>query len=112
MKHEENVTYELVPSPEHEQAWNVRILEGMYNETIIQYGAISFNEHDGEEETLSFNFEVVESPDDDLSETDEDLQEFAGKLLEHIILKAIEANEIEMKERENENTNLRPTRGR
>lgn len=100
MTHEENVTYELVPSPEHEQAWNVRILEGLYNETIIQYGAISFNEHDGEDETLSFNFEIVESPDRDLSETDEDLQEFAGKLLEHIIVQAIEAQEIEMKERE------------
>ena len=100
MLHEENKTYELIPSPEHEQAWNVRILEGMYNETIIQYGAISFNEHDGEEETLSFNFEVIESPDNDLNETDEDLQEFAGKLLEHIIVKAIEAQEIEMQERE------------
>ena len=100
MNHKENITYELIPSPEHEQAWNVRILEGMYNETIIQYGAISFNEHDGEEETLSFNFEVVESPDNDLSETDEDLQQFAGKLLEHIIVRAIEAGEIEMQERE------------
>lgn len=100
MTHEENVTYELVPSPEHEQAWNVRILEGVYNETVIQYGAISFNEHDGEEETLSFNFEIVQSPDSELSETDEDLQEFAGKLLEHIIVQAIEAQEIEMKERE------------
>ena len=100
MTHEENVTYELVPSPEHEQAWNVRILEGVYNETVIQYGAISFNEHDGEEETLSFNFEIVQSPDSELSEADEDLQEFAGKLLEHIIVQAIEAQEIEMKERE------------
>ena len=100
MKHKENETYELIPSPEHEQAWNVRILEGLYNETIIQYGAISFNEHNGEEETLSFNFEVIESPDEDLSESDEDLQEFAGKLLEYIIVQAIEANELEMKERE------------
>jgi len=100
MKHEENVTYELVPSPEDEQAWNVRILDGLYNETVVKYGAISFNEHDGTDEQLSFNFTVVESPDNDLSESDEDLQEFAGRLLEHIIVKAIEAGEIEMQERE------------
>lgn len=99
-QHKENETYELVPSPEDEQAWNVRILDGMYNETVVKYGSISFNEHDGEEETLSFNFKIVESPDGDLDESDEDLQEFAGKLLEHIIVQAIEAQEIEMKERD------------
>lgn len=99
-QHKENETYELVPSPEDEQAWNVRILDGMYNETVVKYGSISFNEHDGEDETLSFNFQIVESPDADLDESDEDLQEFAGKLLEHIIVQAIEAEEIEMQERE------------
>lgn len=99
-QHKENETYELVPSPEDEQAWNVRILDGMYNETVVKYGSISFNEHDGEDETLSFNFQIVESPDGDLDESDEDLQEFAGKLLEHIIVQAIEAEEIEMQERE------------
>lgn len=99
-QHKENETYELVPSPEDEQAWNVRILDGMYNETVVKYGSISFNEHNGEEETLSFNFQIVESPDGDLDESDEDLQEFAGKLLEHIIVQAIEAEEIEMQERE------------
>lgn len=99
-QHKENETYELVPSPEDEQAWNVRILDGMYNETVVKYGSISFNEHDGEDETLSFNFQIVESPDGDLDESDEDLQEFAGKLLEHIIVQAIESQEIEMQERD------------
>lgn len=98
MQHEENLTYELIPNPVHEQAWGVRILEGMYNETTLQYGAISFNE-DGSD-TLSFNFDIVESPDLELSTEDEELQIFAGKLLEHIITKAIEADELEMQERE------------
>lgn len=98
MKHEENVTYELVPDPTHEQAWNVRLLEGLYNETIIQYGAISFNE-DGSD-TLSFNFNIIQSPDSELTTEDVDFQEFAGILLEHIISKAIEAKEIEMVERD------------
>lgn len=100
MKHEENVTYELIPDPASDQAWNVRILEGLYNETVVKFGAISFNE-DGSD-TLSFNFDIIESPDDSLTTEDEDLQEFAGVLLEHIITQAIEHNELMMQERDEE----------
>lgn len=99
MKHKENETYELIPNPDHDQAWGVRILEGLYNETILQFGAISFNE-DGSD-SLSFNFDIVSTPDDSLTTEDTNLQEFAGLLLEHIITMAIEDDELEMKEREN-----------
>ena len=33
----ENVDYEIVPSYEDEQAWNVRILKGPYTQTVIKY---------------------------------------------------------------------------
>tara|TARA_B100000902_G_C26594392_1_gene567413 strand:- start:128 stop:367 length:240 start_codon:yes stop_codon:yes gene_type:complete len=65
----------------------VRILEGLYNETVIRYGSIAFNEVN---DNMSFNFYVEESPDDSLDETDEDLQIFAGDILQEIIKSAIE----------------------
>lgn len=99
MKHEENVTYKLVPDTAHDQDWNVHILEGMYNETTIKIGAIAFNEI---EEHLSFDFHIVQSPDTELTETDLDLQDFVSELLEHIITVAIEKDELLMKEREKE----------
>lgn len=87
MKHEENVTYELIPDENHEDVWNVRILEGIYNETVINYGAISFNEN--AQGVMTFNFHIIESPDPDLTVDDEDLQEFAGDVLQEIISDAI-----------------------
>ena len=87
MKHEENVTYELIPDENREDVWNVRILEGIYNETVINFGAISFNEH--EQGVMTFNFHIIESPDPDLTVDDEDLQEFAGDVLQEIISDAI-----------------------
>ena len=87
MKHKENVTYELIPDENHEDVWNVRILEGIYNETVINFGAISFNEH--AQGVMTFNFHIIESPDPDLTVDDEDLQDFAGDVLQEIISDAI-----------------------
>lgn len=89
MQHEENKTFKLEPV-EGEDAWKVRILEGLYNETVIRFGSISFNEV---EENMSFNFFVEESPDDSLDETDESLQEFAGDILQEILKSAIEKDD-------------------
>jgi len=99
MKHEENKTYQLIPDTAHDQDWNIRILEGPYNESVLKFGGIAFNEI---EEHLSFDFHVVQSPDESLSEDDEDLQNFAAGLLEHVITVAIEKDELVMKEREKE----------
>ena len=42
-KHKEEETYEFIPADdENEQAWNVRILEGMFNETVLQFGEVGF----------------------------------------------------------------------
>lgn len=104
MKHEENKTYELIPLEDHEQDWGIRILEGTYNETVIKYGAITFNEDDenipDDQASMSFEFTVMSSPDEDLTSEDPDLQQFCGKLLEAIIIRAIEKEELEAVERE------------
>jgi hypothetical protein len=39
---------------------------------------------------MTFNFHIIESPDPDLTVDDEDLQEFAGDVLQEIISDAIE----------------------
>ena len=73
----EGVHFELIPSHEHEQAWNIRILVGQFVETVIQYGAIRFNEIPG---NMSFNFFVVSSPDENLTSEDLDLQKEAAAI--------------------------------
>ena len=71
MKHEENVTYEFIAADDpNDQAWNIRILDGMFNETVIQYGAIEMR-GDEEDAMLSFNFHVIESPDPETDDLDE-----------------------------------------
>lgn len=91
MKHIENVTYEFTPDPENEFAWHIRILEGMFNETVIQYGAISIGEeNDDGDNMMTFNFHVVSSPDSELTSEDKELQEEAGNILLAIIEASIE----------------------
>lgn len=94
----EGVHYELIPSDEHEQAWNVRILEGDFVETVLQYGAISFNKvREGE---MNFNFSIVSTPDQDLEVSNLDLQEEAGDILQSVIAQAISDGSLMTKEEE------------
>jgi len=97
MKHEENVTYQLVPGDQGDQHWLVRFLEGPFPETVIQYGAISFNE--AAENMMSFNFFIESSPDPDLTVDNVELQEFAGDILQQIIKRAIEDNSVVMEDK-------------
>ena len=87
----ENITYEFVPGPDHDQDWHIRIMDGMYNETVIKYGAISFNEV--EQGMMTFNYNIISSPDTDLTEDDIGLQETAGCILQNIIKEAIEKDD-------------------
>ena len=104
MQFEENVHYNLTPMEGHDQAWGVRILEGMYAETVVMYGEISFNEEaddiEDDECSMSFQISIMESPDPDLTSEDVDFQEYCGKMLTAIITRAIEREELEMVERE------------
>ena len=94
----EGVHYELIPSDEHEQAWNVRILEGDFVETVLQYGAISFNKvREGE---MNFNFSIVSTPDQDLEVSNLDLQKEAGDILQSVIAQAISDGSLMTKEEE------------
>jgi hypothetical protein len=88
--------YELIPSEEDGQAWNVRLLTGPFTETVFRFGSISFNEI--EEGMMSFNFHIVYSPDENLTTEVVELQEYAGDLLQAIIRDGIESGSVITKE--------------
>tara|TARA_B100000029_G_scaffold499481_1_gene569959 strand:- start:1124 stop:1444 length:321 start_codon:yes stop_codon:yes gene_type:complete len=94
-KKSEGVHYEMIPSAEHEQAWHIRILEGQFTETIIQFGAVSFNEI---KDNMSFNFEVISSPNDSAVIENEELQIEAGEILEDVIANSIQRGSLITKE--------------
>tara|TARA_B100001248_G_scaffold9854_1_gene6485 strand:+ start:7579 stop:7887 length:309 start_codon:yes stop_codon:yes gene_type:complete len=88
---EENKHFEIIPDHNDENAWNVRILKGPFTETVLKYGVIKFNEIP---KNMSFNFNIVYTPDTELTRDDFNLQDFAGALLEKIISNGIKDKSI------------------
>jgi hypothetical protein len=72
----ENVDYVLIPSDEKENShgWDVRILTGDYVETVVRYGVIKW---DGDNQRLSYNYDIISSPIEGLEVNDDDFQERA-----------------------------------
>ena len=82
----EGVHYEIIPQSDDIRGWDVRLLEE-YPETVIRYGKVAF---DGKRDALTFNYEIVSSPDPDLEvETNLTFQEYCGRILSSIIDKSI-----------------------
>lgn len=93
----EGIHYNLIPAEdENAQSWNIRIEEGEFVETVFRIGNISFNDQDG---CLNFNFDVVSSPDPELSTENLNLQEHVGLILEDILEQAIAADSLVTKEK-------------
>lgn len=78
----EGLDYEFVPADGDDQAWQVRLLTGPFPETVIQYGNLRV---DGKEESIHFDFSIVESPDKDLTIDDKQLQDALGSVLFYIL---------------------------
>lgn len=76
----ENVDYEFIPHGETD--WHVRILTGDFVESVIQFGALQENAENGE---INFSFELISSPDADLSVENTSLQNHVGNILLSII---------------------------
>jgi hypothetical protein len=92
----ENEDFVLVPA-EGEDAWAVRFLKGDFVETVVQYGAVGFNEV---KDALTFNFDIISTPNSELDENNEDLQVYAGQVLESIIIKGIDEGFVQLKDKE------------
>jgi len=78
----EDKHYQIIPDRKDDKAWNARILSGIFTGTVLRYGVVKFN---GEKEDMTFNFDIVYSPDTELKVSDVRLQEFAGIMLGHIM---------------------------
>jgi hypothetical protein len=74
--------FEIIPSHDDEKVWNIRITDGDFIETVIQYDAVGINE---DEETLTYSFKVISSPIEGLSSDDDNLQVIAGNILINIL---------------------------
>lgn len=82
----EDVHFKIIPSEEG-HGWDVRILEE-FPETVIRFGAIEFVGVEGEGDQdgqISFNFDIISTPDDDLSKEDLPFQDFVGRILHTVI---------------------------
>ena len=89
----ENKDYEIIPDKGDEQAWNVRILSGTFTETVLKFGVVKFNGK-GKDKYMSFNFDIVYTPDTELTKDNVKLQEFAGIMLEQIMARGIEEGNV------------------
>ena len=94
----ENTDYQLVlpEDVDNEQAWDVRILTGLFAETVIRFGNIVA---DGITESSRFSFIVISSPDDELDETDEELQYVAGDILSSVLERGAQEGSLVLDER-------------
>ena len=91
----ENKHYEIIPDKADQQAWNVRILSGTFTETVLKYGVVKF---DGKKKNMTFNFDIVYTPDTELDVSNLKLQEFAGMMLEQIMANGIKEGSVITKE--------------
>lgn len=89
----ENEDYELIPSDN--ENWNVRILKGIYNETVITYGSLRIQDDPiNDVGILKFDYDIVSTPDESLDSNDEDFKNFCGDVLVSIIERAVEKDQI------------------
>ena len=100
----ENKDYEIIPDKGDEQAWNVRILSGTFTETVLKFGVVKFNGK-GKDKYMSFNFDIVYTPDTELTKDNVKLQEFAGIMLEQIMARGIEEGNVLTREVKDESNN-------
>ena len=83
---QENTDYQLIPSDGDN--WDIRILTGEFSETVLAFSEVKVLA-DGEH--MTFNFDVVSSPDIELSAENIALQSYAGMLLSSILDSAANA---------------------
>lgn len=81
---EENVDYELIPG--EGENWDVRLLEGPFPETVVQFLKIKVSD---DTEYLTFDFNIVTSPDPELTDENLDLQQHVADVLQSILENSI-----------------------
>lgn len=97
MSLKENKDYKLVHHEEHPDSWAVRLETGDYPETTIVFGAVGY---DDQQESLTFDFQIVDTPDNTLTVENIGLQEHAGMVLLSIIEQGLEEGFVKAYDRE------------
>lgn len=86
--------YDIIPGEDANSAtWDIRILEGMYTETVIRYNNIMISEETDPETGdgfLKFDYNIISSPQDDLTEDDPGLVEVVQNVMESILHMTVE----------------------
>ena len=80
----ENVDYELIPGSG--ENWDVRLLNGPFPETVVSFGELKVS---NDAEHLQFNFDLVSSPDLELTDEDLGLQQHMSDVLSAILSNAV-----------------------
>ena len=78
---EENKQYELIPGDNDH--WYIRIKEGEFIESVFSFGELSI---DNRSDVLKFNLTLHSSPDEELTVDNIELQRYAGKVLESVMM--------------------------
>ena len=79
----ENKDYQFIPvNRDGKESWDIRILEGEFVETVFYFDKLQVAENG---EHLKFNFHIVSTPNPDLNEDDQGLQEYVGMVLYNIL---------------------------
>lgn len=91
----ENEDYVLVPLENDPDAWAIRFLNGPFVETVIQYGTVRL---DGKEGCMKFNYDIISSPDPELTTENLELVQQATKVLCAVIVDNYENNALEITE--------------
>ena len=60
---------------------------------MLKFGVVKFNGK-GKDKYMSFNFDIVYTPDTELTKDNVKLQEFAGIMLEQIMARGIEEGNV------------------
>lgn len=93
----EDHDYQLIPADtDNEQGWDIRILTGDFIETVIRFGNIAI---DGNNDSIKFNFAVIQSPDDEATVDNDNLQEVAGKILGDVLDRHFESGHMVLDDR-------------
>ena len=80
----ENVDYELVPG--EGENWDIRMLLGDFTETVVKFKELRVSE---DTDVLNFNYEIVSTPDPDLTEDSMELQQCMADVLSDILENAV-----------------------
>ena len=70
----------------------VDITQAYITSSDIEIGEVRLRNIDGEDKDMTFNFDIIYTPDTDLKKEDVDLQVFAGTMLHEIMTRDLKEN--------------------